>query len=568
MSAGRAAEVWRRQRATDRDLSGRRFWTNLTLEQGASLAGGMFLLLQAPLEAALWWSAPPWRGSRELFGRLALGLLVLSPVSGVLLERYLARRTPPGMTLRPEVRLALGALGSLPLAGFFLIPLGRRFMEGASPRALRPDAARLDLETPSVPLPRGLPLQAVYTSGAFALWLVIPGILLLLIGSLWLAAGEDLGAILVVCAALHLAQAGCMALYAESDLRFTHQSRHRLRLAPWLCLLPQPAPLLALFLVIWPQVEGPRSHTLTWSTYARARSVRRYSQWMNLRLELQEQWEAGSWIERWIRPRGLELPPHAGRAEAARRTWIRTKALLLPFEASLAIGWLTVLTGPGSEADYDPIRDPALRPWLLAAIVIAVLGLLQAAAGSLARLLRLPRPALFGPPATGLYLFITQAALVFGLLVGPLAAYGRFDVVALLSIVSGVLALGLAFLLMALSSLPASRPGALADSITWPLSLLLGGFLPLPLALFPDQAWMIIVGLTLLIPSIDIFLGLRSLPWIHYPFTVRDLFDRRPGQGAHVSVTLGVLIALLPLGGLVLPLWVWSHRSHLQRKTS
>lgn len=560
----RAAEVWRRHRPTGRDMSGRRSWANLTHENGALLGVVMFLILQVVLEPALWWSWPPWRGSRELFGGIALGLLAVAPVSGVLLERYLAHRTPPGMVLRPGARLALWFLGSIPLAGYLLIPLARRWMDGGSFRAWRPVAGSLDLDSPPAPLPRGSLRQWTYVSGAFGIWLAVTGVLLPIAGCLWLAATGQRTAILTACAVLHLAQAGCLAVYARSDPRFVHQVRRKLRLASCLCLFPLPVTLLALAVILWAEA-GSRQETLTWSAYAQAGSVRRHSQWLDLRLALRQQWQASSWSERWTRPKGLELPQRNGRVEAARRTWIRAKALILPVEASLVIGWLAAITVPGPEPSYDPFSDAALRPWLLAASLLATLGLLQSAAGFFARLLRLRPPAILSSPTVGLYLFITQAALAFGLLAGPLAAHGKFRHLVLLAVFAGALAMALSFLLMALSNQLSSRMGALIESTAWPFGPLLLGFLPFPLAWFPGQATIVISALTVVILSVGVLLGLRYLPWILHPFTLRDLFDRRLASGSRAALGFSALMVLFPLGGLALPIWIWTRQGRRRR---
>ncbi len=236
-----------------------------------------------------------------------------------------------------------------------------------------------------------------------------------------------------------------------------------------------------------------------------------------------------------------------------RRTWMRAKALLLPVEASLAIGWLVALTSSGPKPDFDPIGDPALRPWLLAASLLAALGLLHAVAGFFGRILRLRNPALLGPAVAGFYLCITQAALVFGLLMGPLAAHGRFRDLAVLSLLSGALMMVSSLLLMALSDLVASGNWNPFDSIPWSFSLFLVGFLPAPLAWFPGQATTVISALTLLTLLSGLLLALRYLPWILHPFTLRHLFDRRLVKGSRAALALPALIALFPLGGVALP---------------
>jgi len=544
-------------------MSGRRTWINLTFEGAAMMGGSVFLLLQLFLEPALWWSWPPWRGFRELFGGIALGLLALAPVSGVLLQRYIAYRTPARLELRPKARLALWLLGSLPLAIFFLIPIARRWMDNASTWALQPVVVRLELDAPPSSLPRDSLRHWSFISGMFGLWLAVTGVLLPVAGCCWLAAAYERPTILAACAVLHLGQAGCLVIYARSDLHFTHQSRRYLRLAPWVCLLPQPAGLFAMTRMLWEGTDGPRQKTLTWSAYAQTSTVRRHSQWLDLRLALQQRWQAGSWIERWIRPKGLEIPLRDGRAEAERRTWMRFKALMLPVEASLAIGYLAALTGSGPEPKYDPIRDPALRPWLLVTSLLATLGFLQAAAGFLTRLLRLP-PAVLGPPTVGLYLFITQAALAFGLLAGPLAAHGRFGDLVLLTALTGLLAAASSYLLRILSRLFSSQTAGLSDSIIWPLCLNGVGTLPLPFAMFPEQAPIGISALTLLTLLTDSILALRYLPWILHPFTLRHLFDRRLMLGNRISLVFSALIAALPLGGLALPIWIWWHQGARQ----
>ncbi len=547
--ATRAAEVWRRHRPTGRDTSGRSFWTHVSFETAAFVAAMVLLILQMLLEPALWWSWPPWRDSRELWGRIALGLLAFAPVSGVLLERYLTHRTPPGRALRRGLHLAFWLLGSLPLAVFFLIPLARRWMNGSSTWVLRPTAACLDLDAAPEPLPRSSRWLWANRSGVFGIWLTVTGVLLPFAGCMWLAAAGGRKIILVVCIALHLAQAGCLAIYAKSDLRFSQQSRRTLRLVPWLCLLPQPVPFVAM--ALWADIGAPYQKTLTRSVYGQAGSVRRHSQWLDLRLALRQWWQSGSWSERWTRPQGLELPQRNGRAEATRGTWMRAKALLLPLEASLAIGWL-VARGSRPEPGYDPIQDPALRPWLVVTLILAALGSLQAVAGSLARFLRLRHPTPLGPPAVGLYLFVTQAGLAFALLAGPLAAHERFRELALIVGLFSALA-AMCFVLFTMLSNLASQvsvsPSAMA---AWSVSFLILPLLPLALALRPRLA-PAGLGLALLVPVVDTAIGAWALPWLLYPFRRLDVFDRGMEIGVRMRLAFVMFVALLPLGGLLLP---------------
>lgn|GEM_PF-2675615 len=558
--ATRAVEVWRRHRPTGHDMSGRSFWIQVTFENATAAMGAVALILQMILEPAFWWSWPPWRGSQELWGRIALGLLALAPISGALLERYLTHWTPPRLALRPGLHLAFWLLGGLPLAGFFLIPLARRWMNNSSTWVLRPTAACLDLDAAPEPLPRGTRWLWAYRSGVFGIWLTITGVLLPFAGCMWLAAAGGRKTLLVVCIALHLALAGCLAISAESDLRFTRQSRRYLRLASVLCLLPQPVPLLAAGSVLWTVAEAAHLKTLVWSAYAQAGSLRRHSQWLDLRLALQQWWQTGSWTERWTRPQGLELPQRNGRAEAARRTWMRAKTLLLPLEASLAIGWLVALHGSRPGPGYDPISDPALHPWLVATILLAVLGFLQAGAGRLARLLRLRNPVRLGPAAAGLYLGLTQAGLTFALLAGPLAAHGKFRDLALVTSVLAALAAGLFVLLTLFGELffqSSLTPTTLA---AWPAILLILAVSPLALALRPDLA-PAGLGLTLLVPVVDAAIGACALPWLLYPFRRRDVFDRGLPTRVRVRLAFVMLVAVLPLGGLLLPglLKSWTH---------
>ena len=550
--ATRAVEVWRRHSPTGRDMSGRSFWTQMTLETATFVAGVVFMLLQMPLEPALWWSQPPWRGSPELWRRITLGFIALTPVSGVLLERYLARRVPPRTALRPWLHLAFGILGAIPLVGFFLIPLVRHWMNGASSWALRRVDARLDLDATPGPLPRSSRWLWAYVSGASGIWLTITSVLLPFAGCLWLVSIGDRELIFVACLSIHLAQAGCLALYAQSDLRFERLSRRRLWLVSILCLFPFPVSFLAMASVLWTGAEASHQKTLVWSAYAKTGSVRRHSRWLDLRLVLRQSWQTGSWPERWTRPRGLELPQYDGRAEAARRTWMRAKALLLPLEASFVIGWLVALHGSKPDPSYNPITDPALHPWLMLTSLLAALGLLQAAIGSLARLLRLRSPMSLGPPETGLYLFITQAGLIFALLAGPLAAHGKFRDLALVTVLSAALAAIFFIWLKMLGLLVFQSSSSTATLATWPVFLLLLTMPPFALALRPGLAPVAII-LASLIPMVDVLIGVKALPWLLYPFRPTDVLERGIAAGTRIRLILMMLVALLPLGGILLP---------------
>jgi hypothetical protein len=276
------------------------------------MAGAICMALQLSIEPALWWDWPPWQISRTLFGWIAFGFLLLAPISGILVEHYFARRTPPGTTVPFPVRTVLFLVGCVPWLGLLVIPTWRRLLTRAPSWAFRRSDTRLDLDAPDTRLPRRSPLYPVYASGAFGFWLIATGLLLPLAGGLWLATGRNRGTILGACVALHLAQAACMALHAESELRFTAQPRRTLHLIPWLCLLPQPVSTFAMALAFWPVIEGSRGKTLTWSAYARRNGVGRLSRWLDLRLALQQQWSGGSWIEKWTLPRGLEIPRREG----------------------------------------------------------------------------------------------------------------------------------------------------------------------------------------------------------------------------------------------------------------
>jgi hypothetical protein len=545
-AALRAAEVWRRHIPAGRDMSGRSFWTNLTFETWASMTGAVCLALQLAVEPALWWHWPPWEISRNLFGWIAFSFLLLSPVSGLLVERYLARRTPPGTTIPFHIRTVLFLIGCVPWLGLLLIPLWRRLMMRPPAWAVRSMPMRLDLDAPHTRLPRGSPLHRVYSSGAFGFWMITTGLCLPLSGGLWLAAGRDRGTILGTCIALHLAQAACMALHAESELRFTAQPRRSLRLIPWLCLLPQPISTLAMLLAAWPVLEGARGKTLTWSAYARRGGVKRLPRWLNMRLAFQQRRSSGSWIEKWTLPQDPVVPQREGQVETIRKTWMRTKAYLLLIEAPLAIGTVVWLAGGNAEPD---------RPWLLAVTALAALGLLHAAAGTLCRLLRLRLPAVLDPPAAGLYLFLTQAALAFALLAGPLAVHGRFRELALLTTVSAALAAMLSVLMRLLGHLIFQTPLTLATLTAW-----LAGFLiliapPVAMALRPDLA-PVGLGLAMLVPVVDVVIGAWSLPWLLYPFRRRDLFVSKLPGWTQTCLAFRMLVALLPLGGLALPAWL------------
>jgi hypothetical protein len=484
---------------------------------------------------------PPEQISRTLAGWTVFSFLLLAPISGLLVEHYLSRRAPPGTRVFFPIRILLFLIGCVPWLGLLAIPMWKRLTARAPGWALRPASTRLDLDAPETNLPRRSPLHFVYTSGAFGIWLIVTGLLLPIAGCFWLAAREDRKSILIVCIALHLAQALCMTVHAESEPLFTDQSRRSLHLLPWLCLLPQPVPAVALFLSFWPVAEGSRGKTLTWSAYARRNGVGHLSRWLDLRLALQQHWSGSSWREKWTLPRGLEIPSPEGRSEEIRRTWMRTKAYLLVIESSLVAGLIVRFTS-----------ERALRPWLLTACALASLGLLHATAGTLCRLLHIRPPRVLNPPAAGLYLFITQTASVFGILAGPLAAQRRFSELALFTAVSAALTAMLSVLVM-LSRQFTSQSLTLVTWVTWPLSFLFLIVPPLVLALRPELA-RTVFGLAMLVPVMDVVVGMWCLPWLLRPFRWRE--------GVTVLRGLTALVALLPLGGLALPAWLFSLAHH------
>jgi hypothetical protein len=72
-------------------------------------------------------------------------------------------------------------------------------------------------------------------------------------------------------------------------------------------------------------------------------------------------------------------------------------------------------------------------------------------------------------------------------------------------------------------------------------------------ALRPDLV-PVALGLAWLVPMVDVVIGVWSLPWLLYPFGWRDVIDREVAVGMKVRLGFLALVAVLPLGGIALPI--------------
>jgi hypothetical protein len=62
------------------------------------------------------------------------------------------------------------------------------------------------------------------------------------------------------------------------------------------------------------------------------------------------------------------------------------------------------------------------------------------------------------------------------------------------------------------------------------------------------------------IPLLGLLAGLALLPALLRPFTWRHIFDRRLPFGFRTVLTVLALTAILPLGGLAVPFWIWARQ--------
>jgi hypothetical protein len=564
----RAALVSRRFKAARFDAMGRGFWEHWRPESSSFLAGMYSMAVLLYLEPSLWLDSwPPVRLDFRVPDSVAISLLLILPLNGWFIDRFLSSKTPSEAAI-PRGRLFLRLLAAtLPIFGIYAVSLWREFLEKNSFHGLSRTSrsACLDLSKGRTHLPSGVRSRALYRSGFFFIWLAA-SFLPALVWAIWLVKAVSLGPyrrfmILGACVLLHLIIYVCVARYSRFELQSSVVKgwRRALLLAsPLLSLLTIPGTMVGFAALLF---VNPSRRTLTGQAHDSRSSATRVPVWKRLQEGVREQWQGKPWFRQWHRPFGLENPDRGGRADEQAVRVYRWKTLALVLEGGALLEVLMALA----------LRDPNLQPLLNSAVLytmftsasLAALGLAIQAAGFSARLLRIQSLAgSLSRHPYGRYLLLAQTAFLAGIEGEFLLAQRQITQFGTLLTLGSILCVTVLGVMMILS--PFLELNRRNLSVWAALFFTLSALGVVVTALGKTRIETSLATyefMTALTPlwSLGLFLALGG--WLLRPFSWRHVFDRRLPRRLRAAIAFIVLTAALPLGGLAIPFWIYArHR--------
>jgi hypothetical protein len=466
---------------------------------------------------------------------------VLVLLNGWVLDRLLAARTPSDLREVPWVRVTRAILATIPLLGLAVVPVWQRLTRNPPSWAFAPrrqTALDLQKNPPIGPGPAVL-LMRMDTRlrswsqrlGPQIAWLIGCQLAPWFSGLYLLGRGRSTTAV-AVCVLLHVAGAGAGLAHAalrSSLLQMTPGRSLAFRLLPLALLLPVPFSFLPLLLWL-PASEDTREDRGVIQTLYRTRTARRHP------------------LAATRMPRQDEI---TGETEHRRRQAAAAKISLL-FLESAALSRLAAAFG----FFLLPVWAMPAERLLVLLLLPALPGLLLLLCGAAGRILdRFPRLAALANHPSGPSLAIAPPVLLFGALSGVLNASrqtaGSLDVLLLAAGLLGANVELLAALWSFVLSLFFGRPERpyTGKILALFLFLILAGFSPLLTQ--PQTCLNLVTFGALLSPLAGFAIAARWLA----PFRFRDLRDRRLPGPLRRGLGGVVLTAILPLGGLALPVW-------------
>lgn len=559
---GRVARIHGSFKRSRLDAAGRSFWEHWSTENASFLVGMSLTVVTLALEPALWFDDwPPSPLDIPIPDSAALSLLLIFPLNGLFLDRFLATKTARETALPRWLLCVRFFAASLPLLGLFTLSAWRELLDRGSFRILEAQQAQpLSLSRHQMHLPSGIRWRRFYKSGVFFLWMAT-SFLPLLVWASWLMSTSRLGprrseVILGVCAILHLASSVFMALYVRSFLqsdRATGWRRGLFLTAPLLWLFALPGMFLGFALL---ELLNPSRYPMAWFAYARRTEASRIALWQGIQGTLRTQWQKRPWFLQWRRPTGLSNPEARGQADVEVLAFYRLKTLLLTLDSAAlfaGVSWL---------AKRIPSLTTTLNTnihWVTySAIALALTGLLIQLTGVSARVLRVPALAdRLSRHSYGRYLLLTQTAFLAGSQGAFLLISGNVEQFGVL------LCLGSA--LCAITSVLFFMPKpAVRELMLWGFLFLSLSALGALVALHPEaalQSSIVFRTITALTPlwSLGLFLVLGD--WLLRPFSWRHIIDSRLPLSLRAALVSVTVATLLPLGGVAIPFWIYArHR--------
>lgn len=571
--SGRLLGVYRRWKR-EQWLRGAATWYRFASAEDHTMAvaslSGVLLL---PLDLALWKlnDLLPWMLLAPLPGEaVAIAFLTICTINAALLDTYLSLKTPDEESWPPWVRTLRFFLGGVPLVGLYAVPLWRRLRENRPEWSRRHEdhGARLKLDEAS---PRNSLIRMRWEGFADSTWgmawLFVGGVGVLLLAACWLAARAAVSSsayriLVIVSGSLHLAAFAVFAPHLRtraSRRRLSRKDSALLLFISVFWLLPVPCfSLLALLLSYQAGRETARSESVVFRVLIREKDAGRSLLWLRLEDRLQLVWPTMSPGKRWWSPpprvdRGIE----PGQEDRQILRLYELASYSVFFDAAV-LAWALLWV-----AEHHPDRAGALglvhRTALVSSLCLHLIGLCAIIAHLISVLLRSRiRLRLLDRHPYARYLAKTQFLLLWGWVAGMiLRAQGAKEVAALLVLVTMLLVLLKGFSLILRPALPRvrTRQGRLdlLIGIAFLLFVLtLGAFAPTIDLLTPTLAvWAV------LYPVRAFLLGRILVPWLLRPFTWKDLFASRVPIRLRALLAGLAVPAVLPLGGLAVPLQIF-----------
>jgi hypothetical protein len=550
----RASRVYSRfQSARTRNI-GLSSWRHLTFSEGGGVVGLCFVIPLVILEPGLW--SDSWLSNwYALPDAVFLAILPLMLFQSWALSRYLSSRTASDGQLPRWHRFLRFLAASLPLAGLLAIPAWKAYLKKARVRA-----TPLDLGTRCLRLPDGL--GPYY--GFISLYCLLFGVLFVFV---FLALGlpgkfEPRGpwprwVLLWICAVLHLSCSAVLSLSLHNDENGSVRSLGRWepalrRAVPWLLLLSLPGVVIGTGLVFFLTLPSEKAVLLK-AAYDRRYNASRLPIWPGVRQSLLRRWEGAPWFLRWRGPSVLHQQAPAGRADFQVASFHRLKTLGLLVEAGAFTWTLVHLTAriQGSPPRLDPVIR--LVPWLGGTIGLGVLAFHVMGLAA-----RLPRRHTYSRS-----LLWTQAAFLAGCLATLLRIEGRIFDLALLLCVGGMISVFLPIFAFGLWDWTGQKLN-LRDVLLWGALGFTIFLLGLGIALShggPNAPLAFLEKAATFSPVYGPLLFLLLGRWLLRPFSGRHVFDRSLPRRFRAALALVILTAVLPLGGLAIPFWIYArHR--------
>jgi hypothetical protein len=485
-------------------------------------------------------------------GLAALALLVF--LNGWLLDRSLAERTPFENTLPLWIRCARRLAVTIPLLGIYAIPCWRWVVRSRPGWAFRPSVSPLVLASPTsrrTALSLGSRLDSFRRAQSQSLapqilWLVAAQIAPWMAGLSWITTAVSLSperrttleTLSLLFRVLSCAASVQYGIVRGRQIRAGRGQLLVLWLAPFLFLFSFLSFILGL--LVWIPAMGEKGSLTSriWESKSQPSSQANRARWSTV-------------------PTAFSSDRESSNVTDACASFYRLKTFLLFLDAG-ALAWGLTRSGrPLFSFNSFSLRQ--IAPYLF----LAALGLAAEVALFLRRIFGWFRRQTLPPLPYGRSLMATQLTLAGGLLFGSLLAIDQPATAGQLLTAIGLGAVIIFALVLSVMNSFLIRTGIhVFVMLAWVLlffeTLIMGGVMYYQPELDPPFV-ALFHGALALTPlwSVALFFGLGG--WLLHPSRLRHIFDRRlPGslRGALAAVAL---TSAIPLGGLAIPFWIYTH---------